>query len=88
MNTEQICKDAIAVVERYLDDGFAHWVDYMHDELQEAQEAIDDVWDESISRKATRLCRQCRSAWHACLAAKNGERVVAKVYVDEFWDRV
>tara|TARA_R110002167_G_scaffold7563_2_gene35852 strand:+ start:116 stop:385 length:270 start_codon:yes stop_codon:yes gene_type:complete len=87
LNTEQICKGAIAVVERYLDDGFVYWVGYMHDELQEAQEAVDDAWDESISRKSTRLCRLCRAAWHACLAAKNDERVIAKVYADEYWDQ-
>jgi hypothetical protein len=86
MNTEQICKDAIAVVERYLASDLV--AADMYDELQEAQDAVDDVWDESISRKATHLCRQCRAAWHACSAAKNDERVVAKTYVDEFWELV
>ena len=93
MNTEQICKDAIAVVERYLDDGFVYWVGYMYDELQEALYAVEAAWHHANShrsslRKATRLCRLCRAAWLACLAAKNDERSLAKMWVNEYWEQV
>tara|TARA_R110000765_G_scaffold407556_1_gene504945 strand:- start:432 stop:686 length:255 start_codon:yes stop_codon:yes gene_type:complete len=83
LNTEQICKDAIEVVERYLASDLV--AADMHDELREAQDAVDDAWDMSNSRKSHRICR---AAWHACLAAKNDERSLAKVSVNEFWDRV
>tara|TARA_R110002074_G_scaffold366071_3_gene539932 strand:+ start:427 stop:678 length:252 start_codon:yes stop_codon:yes gene_type:complete len=83
MNIEQTCKDAIAVVERYLAGDLV--AADMYDELQEAQDAVDDAWDNSNSRKSNRTCR---AAWHACLAAKNDEWSLAKMYVNEYWDRV
>ena len=91
MNIEQVCEDAIAVVERYLANDLA--AADMYDELQEALNAVEAAWHHANShrsslRKATRLCRLCRAAWLACLAAKNDERVIAKVSVNEFWDRV
>ncbi len=83
MNIEQACKDAVVLVQSYLD-GDLIAADMM-DELCEAQEAVDYAWDESSSRKADRMCRP---AWHACIAAKNDERDIAKMYVNAFWEQV
>ena len=83
MNIEQVCKDAITVVEKYLAGDLV--AADMYDELQEAQDAVDDAWYVAKSRKSQRMCR---AAWHACLAAKNDERDIAKMYVKEFWEQV
>ena len=88
MNIEQICKDAIAVVESYLDSNVVvHYADIFA-ALCEAQDAVDDAWDESISHKSTRLCRLCRAAWQACIAAKTDDCDVAKEYVNKYWELV
>ena len=80
MNIEKTCADAIAVVERYLTGDVSAYD--MQDELFEAQEAVDRVWDgKCLSSKSH---RQCRTAWNACLAAKNDKRIIAKTYVAEF----
>ena len=100
MNIEKVCRDAIKVVEKYLA-GDLIAAD-MYDELQEAQDAADDAWDEAnriwcfhiteldnnnkpVSSKSNRICR---AAWHACLAAKNDERSLAKMYVNGYWELV
>ena len=85
MNIEQICKDAIAVVERYLDSDVVVPYADIFAELCEAQEAVDDACYESNSSKSHRTCR---AAWQACLAAKHDECSLAKMYVNEFWEQV
>ena len=85
MNIEQTCKDAIAVVERYLDSNVVvHYADSFA-ALCEAQDAVDKAWDNSNSRKSNRTCR---AAWHACSTAKNDERSLAKMYVNGYWELV
>ena len=86
MNIEQVCKEAIKVVEKYLA-GDLEAAD-MYDifaALREAQDAVEAAWDEANSRKSNRICR---AACHACSAAKNDERDIAKMYVNEYWDHV
>ena len=85
MNIEQTCKDAIAVVQRYLDSDVVEYYVDIFDELCEAQDAVYVAWYESNSHKSTRIRL---TAWHACEAAKDDEWVIAKVYVDEFWGLV
>ena len=79
---EKVCAEAITSVEDYLANDM---VADMYEELQEAQTAVDDAWDTVKSRKANRMCR---AAWHACLAAKNDEQGIARMYVAEYWFNV
>ena len=83
MNIEQVCSDAIIEVESYLANNLV--AGEVYDELCEAQEAVDRAWD--IAKSRTSHC-MCRAAWHACLAAKNDERNIAKMYVNAFWEQV
>ncbi len=79
MNIEQVCKDAIAVVESYLaNDAPAY---DMYDELHEASEAVDCAWDVCNSRKSHYICS---NAWHACLAAKYDKRDIAEACIAKF----
>tara|TARA_R110002074_G_scaffold366071_2_gene539929 strand:+ start:470 stop:727 length:258 start_codon:yes stop_codon:yes gene_type:complete len=85
MNIEQICKDTITVVERYLDSNVVvHYADIFA-ALCEAQDAVDKAWDESSSRKSDRMCWL---AWYACDTAKNDECDIAKESIKEFWENV
>ena len=84
MNIEQVCKDAIAVVERYLTGDVSAYD--MQDELSKAQEAVDKAWDiKTLDRKSHCMCR---AAWHACLAAKNDKRITAEACMAKFWEQV
>ena len=94
MNIEKTCADAIAVVERYLANDVPAYD--MRNELYEAREAVDSAWDViHRSRKSLRLppleklhhC-MCRAAWHACLAAKSDEIMLAEKYVEEYKELV
>ena len=83
LDYEKVCKEAILLVEKFLAGDMV--AADMYGELQEAQTAVDDAWDALISRKANRVCR---AAFHACLAAKNDERVPASIYAEEYWFNV
>jgi len=84
MNIEQVCKDAIKVVECYLANGAPAYDRY--DELYEAMEAVDKAWDVNLC-EAGKYSNNiiCRAAWHACEAAKNDKDDLAKIYVAAFW---
>tara|TARA_R100000541_G_scaffold52965_1_gene60793 strand:+ start:335 stop:619 length:285 start_codon:yes stop_codon:yes gene_type:complete len=81
---EQVCANAIAVVERYIDSGVVE-DDSMYDEICEAQKAVDHAWDVCKSRKSQRICR---AAWTACLSAKTDHISSAKMNVDEYKELV
>tara|TARA_R110002167_G_scaffold7563_1_gene35848 strand:+ start:598 stop:780 length:183 start_codon:yes stop_codon:yes gene_type:complete len=56
MNIEQVCKDAIAVVERYLASDLA--AADMYDELQEAQDAAGEAcaWRDDTFGMKSKVC--------------------------------
>ena len=81
-NYEEVCANAALVVEKYIFTDNDKAAADMFDELKEAQNAVDVVWDTVTSRKARRVCR---AVYHACLAARSDERFTARVYVDEYW---
>jgi hypothetical protein len=83
MNIEQACTDAVNLVQSYLDSGLI--AADMYDELCCRMAAVDYAWDECMQRKSH--C-QCRTAWHAVLAAKHDKRDLAKMYATEFWEYV
>tara|TARA_R100000541_G_scaffold52965_1_gene60794 strand:+ start:616 stop:870 length:255 start_codon:yes stop_codon:yes gene_type:complete len=83
MNIEQVCKDAIAVVERYIANDVPAYI--MSDELYEAREAVNRAWHACDAAKDIRVCR---AAWHACDVAKNDELLVAKMFVNAFWEQM
>ena len=79
LDYEKVCTNAIQVVGKYLafteDAGLS-------DELREAYYAVSDAWDDAESHKAGRMCS---IAWHACNAAKKGDRRLARIHVSDFW---
>ena len=81
LDYEKVCINAIQVVGKYLASDLV--AADIHEELQEAQRTVSDAWDEVESRKARRICR---TAWHACLAAKLGDRRLARIHVWDFWN--
>ena len=87
MNTEKAiekaCKEAIKVAEKYLAGDVSAYD--IQDELFEAQEAVDCAWRECNSNKSRCLCF---TAWWACSHAKDNERSIAKMYVEEYEDLV
>ena len=91
-NIEKTCTDAIAVVQSYLDGHVA--ASDMSDELDEALELVNSTGGYLCECEAEGnlllglMVDKCSAAWTACLAAKNGQRYVAKMYVAEYKELV
>ena len=82
MNIEKTCADAIAVVERYLAGDMYRCQRIT--EFNEAQGAVVKAWASVTEGHRSKSYKLCRTAWNACLAAKNDKRIIAKTYVAEF----
>ena len=81
MNIEQICEDAIAVVEKYLTSGGCSVGDEMYQELSVVKEAVEKAWGRADSHKSRQLYR---FTWHACVYARYDDRSIARKYVIEY----
>ena len=81
MNTEQICKDAIKVVEKCITIGGCSVGDEMYQELSVVKEAVEKAWGRADSHKSRQLYR---FTWHACAFARYDDRGIARNYVIKY----